>query len=534
MAKKKRDLVDDIIDFAFKFADGTIRELAGYKYSAPAAGSKSFKSHYAASELPKKVDMRSKMTEVEDQMQVNSCTANAVAGAYEYLVKKNQGIDYDASRLFIYYNGRAAGMDRGERMKDDGSAIQLAVSEMIEKGCCSEHTWPYSENKSVVNRRPSSEAYEEAKSFKLKDTEYVPVDLQTWKSALAEGYPIIFGCTLFNSFDNMRRGRVPDPTRNDVGRGSHGNHAMLCVGYSDPDRMFIVRNSWGNSWGDNGYCYMSYDYLMNEDYNLGDCWIIKDADEVVDDHEEEWENDDESLFVDLDDEFSNMSDETWNEFNEQMGEYGFEYRIGTLFITAAAIDGELSDEEIEAAATHLKNILKLFKIKMNPKKIILHCIDIALNQDEFLEETLAIFKQYLSVGALANIYKQMLEVASSDGLDEEEEDFIDQIADIWFEDVDDWSEYAYEDDDFDDEDWDYDYDEDDEDYDEDDEDYDEDDEDYDEDDEDFDEDDEDFDEDDEDFDEDDEDFDEDDEDFDDDGEFDEDDEEFDEEEDEDE
>jgi C1A family cysteine protease len=45
---------------------------------------------------------------------------------------------------------------------------------------------------------------------------------------------------------------------------------MLCVGYSDPDRVFIVRNSWGSDWGDKGYCYIPYDYLMSEKYNDGD------------------------------------------------------------------------------------------------------------------------------------------------------------------------------------------------------------------------------------------------------------------------
>jgi hypothetical protein len=50
---------------------------------------------------------------------------------------------------------------------------------------------------------------------------------------------------------------------------------MLCVGYSDKDRMFIVRNSWGPAWGDQGYCYIPYDYVMHSDYNGHDSWIIK-------------------------------------------------------------------------------------------------------------------------------------------------------------------------------------------------------------------------------------------------------------------
>ena len=89
----------------------------------------------------------------------------------------------------------------------------------------------------------------------------VPTELEAWKQVLAEGYPIIFGLSLFGSFDKQRKpGYVPEPSEGETGRESHGGHAMLAVGYSDPDEMFIVRNSWGPDWGDKGYCYIPYDY----------------------------------------------------------------------------------------------------------------------------------------------------------------------------------------------------------------------------------------------------------------------------------
>ena len=496
----------------FEFADGTVRKLDGYQRSAHTDGCAVFQSRYKAAQLPPKVDMRSKMTEVEDQLQVGSCTANAVAGAYEYIVKKNQGIDYDASRLFIYYNARLANLPKGQRMSDSGSNIRVAVDQMIKQGCCSEETWEYSQDPKIVNSRPSADAYEEAQNYKLTEIQNVPVELNAWKSALAEGYPIIFGVRLYSTFDNLRNGRVPDPHPNEIGRNTHGSHAMLCVGYSDPDKMFIVRNSWGKNWGDNGYCYMSYNYLMNPKNDCHECWIIKDAD-AVENNEEEWEEDEESLFVDLDDEFANMSDEDWEEFNLQMDEYGFEYRVGALFLAAANSDGDLSDEEVEAAAEHLKNILKMFKVKMKPAKILRNCMKHKLYKKEFIDETVEIFNLYLSVGAKANIYQQMLEVANADNeISEDEEDYITDIAMIWFEETDDWASYAYpddyffNDDDEDDEEWDFDYDDEedddwDEDYDDEEECYDEDEEEY-EDDEDEDEDDEDEDDDEEEFDED--------------------------------
>ena len=71
---------------------------------------------------------------------------------------------------------------------------------------------------------------------------------------------------------------------------------MLCVGYSDPDQVFIVRNSWGKTWGDQGYCYIPYDYMMHPEYNAHDSWIIKSV-ENLDFSEGVWDETEDSNFA---------------------------------------------------------------------------------------------------------------------------------------------------------------------------------------------------------------------------------------------
>jgi C1A family cysteine protease len=56
--------------------------------------------------LPRQVDLRPLCSKVEDQGQLGSCTANALAGAIEFLERKDQVPYQDFSRLFIYYNER--------------------------------------------------------------------------------------------------------------------------------------------------------------------------------------------------------------------------------------------------------------------------------------------------------------------------------------------------------------------------------------------------------------------------------------------
>ena len=264
---------------------------------------------FEESDLPSQVDLRPFMSAVENQASANSCTANAVVGGYEYIMNRvEKSVDF--SRLFVYYNARVAGLEYfgGEEIKDQGSSISLALATLQDHGVCYEETWPYKvrDNGQVknINNEPSEDAYEQAQNiierpkFQWEAPEQVPIDLYTMKHCLAEGYPFIFGLRLFSSFDQAgAKGRVPMPDlSSDEGRESHGNHAMLCVGYKDSAQMFIVRNSWGEDWGDGGYCYIPYDYMTNEELCF-DVWKIKGttdfdlAEEIWSDEDEDFDED---------------------------------------------------------------------------------------------------------------------------------------------------------------------------------------------------------------------------------------------------
>jgi len=53
-----------------------------------------------------------------------------------------------------------------------------------------------------------------------------------------------------------------------------GGHAVLAVGYDQAKRAFIVRNSWGVSWGFGGYCWFPFEYVADTDL-ADDRWQIK-------------------------------------------------------------------------------------------------------------------------------------------------------------------------------------------------------------------------------------------------------------------
>ena len=274
-------------------------KIGGYLKSALRADDKVRKGKdHSNKNFPPKVDLRPFMTRVEQQGEIGSCTANSMAGAYEYLAKRHLGDEAgDVSRLFIYYNAREKD---GNADEDAGSTIRSCIEVLQEFGACSEATWTYNEQK--YKQKPSSNAYKEARNFLIEDTERIENDLQAWKSCLAEGYPIAFGIEVFESINNVKRnGKVPMPNPD---REEHtGGHAMLCVGYIEADKVFIVRNSWGEDWGDKGYCYIPYDYLLHEDFNDGDNWIIRNITDldfsqgVVSEDEESYFYDDGTLVM---------------------------------------------------------------------------------------------------------------------------------------------------------------------------------------------------------------------------------------------
>jgi C1A family cysteine protease len=220
-----------------------------------------------ATKLPRKVDLRPTCSPVEQQKQLSSCTANATAAAIEYLERRDAKLQRRTSRLFIYYNARA--IDRDQHV-DSGTSLRSTLHGLLDHGACSEDAWPYLEAKENV--KPPADAYEQGARHKLEQSWRVHVNPDSMRGVLADGHPIIFAIELYKSFDGGGdHGHVKTPVK---GKDKwDGDHAMACVGYDDESREFIVRNSWGKSWGDDGYAFLGYDYLGSEAFCY-EAWAV--------------------------------------------------------------------------------------------------------------------------------------------------------------------------------------------------------------------------------------------------------------------
>lgn len=221
-----------------------------------------------ASVLPAKVDLTSYCSPVEDQGQLGSCTGNAIAGALEYLENKINTAFIDLSRLFVYYNERVL---EHTVSQDAGAQIRDGIKSVKKWGVCSEHAWPY--NVALFANKPVDGCYAEAALRKISVYARVTQDLQSLKAALATGFPVTFGFSVYASFESAavaKSGKVAMPKK---GEQQVGGHAVLMVGYDDKTKRFLVRNSWGAAWGLKGYFTIPYAYLTNAAL-ASDFWIV--------------------------------------------------------------------------------------------------------------------------------------------------------------------------------------------------------------------------------------------------------------------
>jgi C1A family cysteine protease len=94
------------------------------------------------------------------------------------------------------------------------------------------------------------------------------------KGCLASGYPFVFGFTVYQSFESQEVAQTGHASMPLSGEQAVGGHAVVAVGYDDSQNWFVVRNSWGTSWGMKGYFTLPYSYLLNANLS-DDFWTIR-------------------------------------------------------------------------------------------------------------------------------------------------------------------------------------------------------------------------------------------------------------------
>jgi C1A family cysteine protease len=225
-------------------------------------------SKVKGSELPSSVDLRpAEAFPLYDQGELGSCTANALCAAFHF-IQRREGLEgFSPSRLFVYFNERAI---EGHIRDDSGASLRDGIKSLCVWGVCDEELWPY--DVSTFKKQPTPECYAAAKANRCKTYARVEQNLESLKGCIAAGFPFVFGFMVLCDFmagDVQSTGVMEWPPKG----MPHGGHAVQACGYDDAKQCFIVRNSWGEQWGEKGHFHMPYAFITHPQL-CHDFWAI--------------------------------------------------------------------------------------------------------------------------------------------------------------------------------------------------------------------------------------------------------------------
>ena len=220
------------------------------------------------------IDLRKYCTPVGDQGQTSRCSAFAWTHATELVTNMKAG---SAPRLSPSFT-----MLEFQRLQGDAKDYRYAYSGgdgtiggpdpgkmLVEQGTCRQELWPDSNEVPATSERV---LLSDARQHRLDGVPH-PIALDDVRKVLSAGCPVQVSINTGTTFSDVGRDGVFNAAEAPSGR--HGRHAMLMVGYTG--NFFIVKNSWGEEWGDKGYCYIPKNVIAESDPDLIAILVKKDG-----------------------------------------------------------------------------------------------------------------------------------------------------------------------------------------------------------------------------------------------------------------
>lgn len=197
--------------------------------------------------LPPRIDWRDHdgkyVTPVRDQKHCGSCWAFAMTGALEsnvLLARHEPGKDLNLSEQVLVSCSWVGSCSGG----------MLIPHFLASTGLPPEADYPYT---AANGNCKSAAAGWKDHAYKIGSWGFVSAKLAALKAALVQYGPLPTSYMVYEDFKHYKSG-----VYSYVSGQKLGGHAVLLVGYDDKEKCFIVKNSWGPDWGEDGYFRIAY------------------------------------------------------------------------------------------------------------------------------------------------------------------------------------------------------------------------------------------------------------------------------------
>jgi len=222
--------------------------------------------------LPSSVDLVPKFPPIGDQGQYGTCVSwavgyniktalNGMSKGYSTSQLASPSNQFSAKDLFTAIPDNNKGQDCS------GTNFSEALTVLQNRGVATAQTVPYTNLGDCSSSNVQSSWTTEANQNKIKYWRKIDANISSIKQNLANNIPVILGAKLADNFMSWNSNVVLSSSTSYNNVGQHAYHAMVIAGYDDSKGSggaFKVINSWGELWGDFGYIWIDYNYMINE------------------------------------------------------------------------------------------------------------------------------------------------------------------------------------------------------------------------------------------------------------------------------
>ena len=207
-------------------------------------------------------------TKIKNQGLIGSCVAQSLAYTREIKEEKQSGIYKQFSSGFIYAN-RVGTL--GELFETEGMVPRDALKNLQKYGTVLNEDFPYNDKYPVVKNLLAEKKdvlYKNAEPYKI--TSYLRLNtVEEVKTALMTLGAVTAMFPIYSSFSKITKSKPKAPVPDITKESFKGYHQMTIIGWKS-DNTWVVLNSWGDSWGDYGKCYIPFTYPVQEYWSITD------------------------------------------------------------------------------------------------------------------------------------------------------------------------------------------------------------------------------------------------------------------------